>query len=140
MSIEKHLPFLGLVLLLLSALGLTVFDVPREPIWGAVFTGLTLSYCAWLTARDLRGPDEVRSAAVRFGLIFGAGLGAAVSVMVVVLMLAMPGLAEFISRISASDGDLSPANVGFGYGVLFTVVAMMASFAVGYGGWWLSRR
>ena len=140
MKLEKHIPFLGLVFLLLSAFSLNVFDVPREPIWGAVFTGLTLIYCAWLTARDLQGLDEVRSAAVRFGLIFGAGLGVAISVMVVVLMLALPGLAAFITRVSASDGDLSPANVGFGYGVLFTVVAMMASFAVGHSGWWLRRR
>ena len=140
MAVRKHLPFLGLVFLLLCALGLNVVDVPHEPIWGAVFTGLVLLYCAWLTARDLQGPDEVRSAAVSFGLIFGAGLGAAVSVMVVVLMLAMPGLAEFITRVSVSSNDLSPANVGFGYGVLFTIVAMMVSFAVGHSGWWLRRR
>ncbi len=141
MSRDRHLPFLGLVVLLLSAFGLRVLKVPQEPIWGAVFTGLALLYCGWLTARDLRGPDEVRSAAVRFGLIFGSGIGVAISVMAVVLMLAIPGWADFITRVATnSRNELSPANAGFGFGVLFTLVAMIVSFAVGHSGWWLRRR
>lgn len=140
MTLQKHLPFLGLTSVLLFALVLRLFELPLEPVWGALFTGLALSYCAWLTVRDLRGPDEVKSAAVSFGLIFGSGLGAAIAVMAVVLMLAMPGLADFITRIAVSDNGLSPANVGFGYGVLFTVVAMMGCFAIGHSSWWLRRR
>ncbi len=140
MGIDRHLPFLGLLILLPLAAGLLVLDVPGEPMWGIAFTAGALLYSGWLTARRLRDPDEVKSAAVSFGVVVGSGLGAAVAVMVVVSMIAVPGLADFITQQAVTDNGLSPANVGFAYGVLFTVVAMMLGFAIGHSGWWLSRR
>lgn len=141
MSTKRQLPFVGLVALLLTACGLLVFDLPHEPVWGAIFAGCVLVYSGWLTLRDLQGPDEVRSAAMRFGLIFGSWLGLAIAVMTVMMMLAAPGFADFLTNVAVpSTNRLSPANVGYAYGVLFTVGVMMVSTALGYTGWWLTRR
>ncbi|MDB4756407.1 hypothetical protein OAG56_03470 [Mariniblastus sp.] len=141
MSLEKHFPFLGLVSLLLTACVLIVFDVPVEPTWGAIFIGIVLLYITWLTAFKVRDPDEVKSAALKFSMNFGASMGLATALMAVALMLAMPGLADFIARIAmdARDG-ISPAGAGFGLGVMFTVAGAVVFSFVGYTGWWLVLR
>ncbi len=120
---------------------LIVFDVPGEPVWGAIFIGILLLYIVWLTACKLRDPDEVKSTALKFSMDFGSWMGLATAVIAIALMLVVPGLADFITRIAMdAKNEISPANVGFALGVLFTVVGTLIFSAVRYTSWWLARR
>lgn len=68
-------------------------------------------------------------------------MGLATAVIAIALMLVVPGLADFITRIAMdAKNEISPANVGFALGVLFTVVGTLIFSAVHYTSWWLARR
>jgi hypothetical protein len=100
-----------------------------------------LCYIFWLTACKLRDPDEVKSAALKFSMNFGSWMGLATAVIAVALMLAVPGLADFITRTAMdAENEISQANVGFALGALFSVVGTLVFSVVGYTSWWLARR
>lgn len=116
-----------------------VFDPPFFVT--VVFMVLCLMWSAWVFISIFRGSDELKSAGIRYGLATASGVGVPVSLAFVTLMVATPGVQGAVTNIAMfSESGLSPAAVGFGLGVTFTVVVMCAVFVVGNWTWWVSRR
>lgn len=130
---------IALVIVFLATAFFVIFDTPF--IANVIVTVLIVAGGAWIMISVLRGPDELQSAAVRFGLAFGAGIGVPFSLAFVMLMRATPNIQDVITRAAAfSTNDLSPAAVGFAMGVVFVIFVASMCFAAGHSIWWMSKR
>lgn len=107
----------------------------------AIFMVLCVTWSAWIFLSIFRGTDELKSAGIRYGLAIASGIGVPLSLAFVTLMIATPGVQGAITHIATfSKSGLSPAAIGFGLGVTFTVVVLCAVFVIGHWMWWLSKR
>ena len=106
-----------------------------------VFTVLCIMWSAWILISVLRGPDELKSASIRYGLAIASGAGLPLAIAFVMLMVVTPGIQDAITNIvTFSKSGLSPAAIGFALGVTFTFFVLCAVFAIGHWVWWASKR
>ena len=123
-------------------LGVAFIWVFGPPFFVTVIFGvLCFMWSAWIFISIFRGTDELKSAGVRYGLAIASGVGVPLSLAFVMLMIATPGIQGAITNIATfSNSGLSPAAIGFGLGVTFTLVVSCAVFAIGNCVWWASKR
>ena len=138
---SKQFLIVTFVVIIIAVLYLIVFNNLGSLASSFIMTILAMAWSAWIVIAILRGSDEVKSVATRFGLAFGGGIGIPVAILFVMVMLALPNVAEFIESAAAlSKNSLPPAAVGFGLGVSFTALIVSFFFVVGTSVWWLLRR
>lgn len=107
----------------------------------AIFTALCLLWSAWIIISIFRGTDELQSAGIRYALAVASGIGAPLSIALVMLMVAIPDVQRVITSVAAaSRSGLSPATIGFALGVSSTFIVMCAVFAISHSVWWASKR
>ena len=123
-------------------LGVAYIWVFEPPFFVTViFMVLCVTWSAWIFISIFRGTDELKSAGIRYGLAMASGVGVPLSLAFVVLMVATPGIQGTITSIATfSKSGLSPAAVGFGLGVTFTLIVSCAVFFIGNCMWWVSKR
>jgi len=130
----------------LAAYAFIIISVACFFIFGAslvvtfVFTAAYIIWAGWMFVSVFRSGDEVQSASVRHALAVGSGAGLPISLTVVMLMLAIPGLQSLITDITAFPKDGPPGAIGFAFGVVFTMTVICISAVVGYAMWWASKR
>ncbi len=123
---------LGLVLLFF-------FEPPF--IANVVFVVLCITWAGWIFIAVLRGPDELQSASVRYGLAMASVVGVPACLVFVNLMIATPDLQGALTRLhSVSGSGLTPAPFGFALGVTFMVIVLCILCAAGSWIWWARRR
>ena len=123
-------------------LGVALIWVFGPPLFVTViFMVLCVTWSASVFISIFRGSDEMKSAGIRYGLAIASGVGVPLSLAFVMLMVATPGIQGAIANIAAfSNSGLSPASIGFGLGVTFTVVVLCTVFVIGHWVWWASKR
>ena len=106
-----------------------------------IFAVVCFMWSAWIFISVFRGPDELKSAGVRYGLAIASGVGIPLCLAFVMLMIAAPDIQGAITNIATfSNSGLSPAAIGFGLGVTFTLVVSCVVFVIGNWVWWASKR
>ncbi|MCV0424900.1 MAG: hypothetical protein K5905_05490 [Roseibium sp.] len=122
--------------------GAVYFFVSTPPfIANVIFVTLCVMWSAWIFISIFRGPDELKSASIRYALAVASGVGVPLTLAFVMLMIATPDIQRAITSIAAYSGSgLSPATVGFGLGVTFSLVTLCAVFMISHSVWWVSKR
>ena len=139
MPISAKSQIVAFIAIFLGVAIIWVFNPPVLVI--AIFMVLCFMWSGWTFISIFRGGDELKSASIRYGLATASGVGVPVSLAFVMLMIAAPDIQGAITNIAMfSQSGLSPAAVGFGMGVTFTMVVMCAVFLLGNWAWWASRR
>ena len=130
---------IGLILLALLTLIVSLGGTARLVVGLILVVGLPI--CGLLLIARERHDDEVRAASIADSLTYGTGIGVCLAVTSIVVMRHTPAIAEFITTLATHGSDqLSPAAIGFGYGVIFTIVSItLVAVALNYW-WWFVRR
>ncbi len=131
-----------IVIFIIAFLGAAYFvTTDTSFIANVIFSLCMIAYAALTIITILRGPDELHSAAVRYGLAFASGLGVPIALAFTMLMRATPNIQGAIaSAVAYSPNGLSPASVGFGMGVMFALMVIIICFVLGHAFWWASKR
>ena len=121
-------------------LGVSYIWVFSPPFFVTViFTALCVTWAAWIFISIFRGPDELKSARLRYALAAASCVGVPVALAFVMLMIASPDIQSVIVSMTALS-PLSPAAAGFGLGVTFTLVVSCAVLVIANSVWWATKR
>lgn len=124
----------------LLVLGLAYIWVSAPPFFvNLIFAILCVMWSAWILRSIFQGSDELKAASLRYALAAASGVGVPLSLALVMLMTAAPGIQQTIANMAAAS-PLPPSAAGFGLGVTFTLVVMCTVVVIANSVWWASKR
>lgn len=128
-TLQNNLPF-GLVAILV--LVLNIVDPLPKTFQMVLTMSLSFGILAWMIYLQVRPKeDEVDLANLRYGSSVGLWIGILLAIGCVTAVRHIPGCAELIAKLArlATNG-LPEAAIGFGIGVLLTVVLIAISVSM----------
>ncbi len=120
-----------------------VFD-PFPGAFGSIL-GLSLFpvLLVWLMWSVARCRDEVQRASAFEGYAWGAIIGLGLIQVGVILVLFLSGVSDWLQAHALamhSHGGPNPASIGFGFGAMFSIIAVGVCMSWSRAIWWMSKR
>ncbi len=127
------------VFVLLAAL--TIFEPFPEPAQTIMQAAIFLPTAAWAFYISRNCRDEVMIHASRAAFAHGVPIGAGIVVAAVLVMRYWAPATDFVvAAANRSANELPPEAVGFGFGAMFTLMAVGLTVTAIYAIWWARAR